>query len=530
MIYCLTRSLRSLANHRLSRITVLALGLAATLATLSVSPDTAEAQEFKCVGRDAGPKAEKPAGKGEVPRKIDCRLIGGPAGLTKDKISIKEEREKPGPLTMPAEDIKNFLQQTEEKLSLVILIQGDGRWMGNETFTDDDTRSDGAFTGLGPALDSLVKAGPPGSQAAVITYGGGAATPRLAMGDISLLNGGVLGSQKDYDEVVTPALLVGLDAAFAILAQAPGRRVLITIGDGTGEDEDISGGMRERAKKLAEASVEMFSMHYTAQPQDSATGKQNMKTLGGQGAKETGSKESFTANADAFVETLAARYYITFPGGDLKRKPAAAFSWDGNEHELIPILNDEELEPIKVVLGPAYKVPVPEEGGSLWWLWFIVLPLVLIVGVVALLKMRAPQEIQPPPQPVIAAPPPPGPAGPPPGPAKTMMFNLGGSGGDGFPVVGWVVPLNGSNQFQTFKLNQGPTKLGTGGGAHVVVNDGFMSTEHAQILCTPDGFKLMDNGSTNGTLVNDRRISEHELVDNDVFTLGKTNFKFKSTV
>jgi pSer/pThr/pTyr-binding forkhead associated (FHA) protein len=110
---------------------------------------------------------------------------------------------------------------------------------------------------------------------------------------------------------------------------------------------------------------------------------------------------------------------------------------------------------------------------------------------------------------------------------KTQMFNIGG-GGDGFPIVGWIVPLNGPNQFQTFKLNQGLTKVGTGGAANIIVSDGFMSTEHAEIMCSPDGFTLLDKGSTNGTFVNDHRVAKHELVDNDVFTLGKTNFKFKS--
>jgi pSer/pThr/pTyr-binding forkhead associated (FHA) protein len=38
----------------------------------------------------------------------------------------------------------------------------------------------------------------------------------------------------------------------------------------------------------------------------------------------------------------------------------------------------------------------------------------------------------------------------------------------------------------------------------------------------------MDKGSTNGTMVLGKRVQAHELVDNDVFTLGKTDFKFKS--
>jgi len=61
-----------------------------------------------------------------------------------------------------------------------------------------------------------------------------------------------------------------------------------------------------------------------------------------------------------------------------------------------------------------------------------------------------------------------------------------------------------------------------------VVDDQFMSTEHAEIVSSPAGFILKDSGSTNGTFVNEKRIADHELVDNDVFTMGQTNFKFKS--
>jgi pSer/pThr/pTyr-binding forkhead associated (FHA) protein len=55
-----------------------------------------------------------------------------------------------------------------------------------------------------------------------------------------------------------------------------------------------------------------------------------------------------------------------------------------------------------------------------------------------------------------------------------------------------------------------------------------MSTEHCHIKSSPAGFVLVDNNATNGTYVNDKKVREHELVDNDMITLGKTNFKFKS--
>lgn len=130
------------------------------------------------------------------------------------------------------------------------------------------------------------------------------------------------------------------------------------------------------------------------------------------------------------------------------------------------------------------------------------------------------------PMPMAAAP---APAEPPKpvGPVKTVMFNASGSD-DGFPVVGWIVPLNGSNAYQTFRLRSGGTKIGTAAPADIVINDGFMSTDHCHINASPQGFVLVDPGSTNGCYVNDRKVQKHELVDNDTITLGKTNFKFKS--
>ncbi len=41
-------------------------------------------------------------------------------------------------------------------------------------------------------------------------------------------------------------------------------------------------------------------------------------------------------------------------------------------------------------------------------------------------------------------------------------------------------------------------------------------------------FVLVDLDSTNGTYVNDSRISKEELIDNDRVRLGRTELKFKS--
>ena len=125
--------------------------------------------------------------------------------------------------------------------------------------------------------------------------------------------------------------------------------------------------------------------------------------------------------------------------------------------------------------------------------------------------------------PMAPAPEPPKPMGP----SKTVMIGAGGDQ-EGFPIVGWLVPLNGSNAYQTWRLKPGLTKIGTAPPSDIVVNDGFMSTEHCSITSSPAGFTLHDGGSTNGCYVNDKKVQKQDLVDNDVIMLGKTNFKFKS--
>jgi pSer/pThr/pTyr-binding forkhead associated (FHA) protein len=93
------------------------------------------------------------------------------------------------------------------------------------------------------------------------------------------------------------------------------------------------------------------------------------------------------------------------------------------------------------------------------------------------------------------------------------------------------VPINGPQSFKTFKLLAGVTKVGNVPGAHIQFDDAFMSAEHAHIVMTPNGFTLMDNNATNGTFVNEKRLSgKHELVDNDMVMFGKTSCKFKTIV
>ena len=471
--------------------------------------------------KDAEKGEEKGAEENPAP-KFQAVIVDAVPGLAAEQFALRQE-DADTPISVLAEKVQTYTE-SNDKMAMVVLIQGDERWMGNETYRDeeDPDRQEGAYTGIGAALDALGKAGPPGSRAALLVYTAGKAEAKQPMDDATQLAATSLGGQKDFEGKIGIPLLVGLDEAITLFDQHAGyRKILVVIGDGTGQEEDIGAGLKERVDKLKQRKVEVFSIHYESVPSPSPVGQQNMNRLGITESKHASSRDNFSAFADRFVEVIGARYYITFPG--CKDGPLSpCFTFDGQVHEFVVKAGDQESDITELQL-PIWNAPKPEEESSLWWLWLL-LALLVIGIVVAVLVVRA-RRAEPPPQPMPVMDMPPAPVA---GPAKTMMINAGGGGGGGLPLVGWIVPLAGPNQYQTFKLLQGVTKIGTAPDCNILIQDSFMSSEHAEIVCSPAGFMLKDGGSTNGTYVNDRRVSSHDLVDNDLFTMGKTSFKFKS--
>jgi pSer/pThr/pTyr-binding forkhead associated (FHA) protein len=78
-----------------------------------------------------------------------------------------------------------------------------------------------------------------------------------------------------------------------------------------------------------------------------------------------------------------------------------------------------------------------------------------------------------------------------------------------------------------------PFRIGRGEENDLRIDDDLASRDHALIDCREDpqdatrrDWILRDRESTNGTYVNDRRITVHALVDGDVVRIGKSFFKF----
>ena len=63
----------------------------------------------------------------------------------------------------------------------------------------------------------------------------------------------------------------------------------------------------------------------------------------------------------------------------------------------------------------------------------------------------------------------------------------------------------------------------------VPLSDPQVSRHHAQVRRGPEGFRVVDLGSTNGTTVNGTTISDHPLRDGDEIGVGNTAIRFEES-
>ncbi len=95
--------------------------------------------------------------------------------------------------------------------------------------------------------------------------------------------------------------------------------------------------------------------------------------------------------------------------------------------------------------------------------------------------------------------------------------------GDGPPVL---VLDRGADAGQMFALGDAITTAGRNPDCTVFLDDVTVSRKHASIRETPDGYIIRDEGSLNGTYVNDHRISSALLRSGDELLIGKFRLLF----
>jgi hypothetical protein len=220
---------------------------------------------------------------------------------------------------------------------------------------------------------------------------------------------------------------------------------------------------------------------------------------------------AFSDVADELRKQYVATYELAIPGGDGKMHTFQISTEAGGHYAYSNVIN-------RLVPQHVHKPKVAGEGHR-WWLWAVcILGGVFFIMLVVWLIFREKDEA-----PMPFAPPQPEPQGKP----RTQAMDIGGGR---VSAVGWLVAISGRQADKTFPLKSGKTVIGTANDCDVTIEDGFASSRHAEVRLSGNAFRIVDLGSTNGLVVNDKKVREHELVDNDRITIGRTQLKFKSVV
>lgn len=109
------------------------------------------------------------------------------------------------------------------------------------------------------------------------------------------------------------------------------------------------------------------------------------------------------------------------------------------------------------------------------------------------------------------------------------MSEAVGSKTAGRQTVGFLYVMSGpSLAGEILRLFDGRNTLGTSPECQVVLQDLGVSAKHASLRFADDEYWLHDLDSENGTYVNGDEVVKHQLQENDVITVGDTQFKFKA--
>jgi hypothetical protein len=91
---------------------------------------------------------------------------------------------------------------------------------------------------------------------------------------------------------------------------------------------------------------------------------------------------------------------------------------------------------------------------------------------------------------------------------------------------GYVVVFVGEVPQQVYALRVKSAIIGRAVEADVRIVDASVSSHHARIVCASDGFEIVDDSSTNGTLVNGKRKTRSALRNADRVTVGNIDLIF----
>ena len=404
-----------------------------------------------------------------------------------------------------ASDAKSF-EQTVDQVYVVAVVQVSGAM--HEVFEDEKR----GVKALASAVTRIK-----GSKMALIGYAQD--TKRIAeMGKPEAIEGAASGMAEDTEgtEVhLLDAIKIAIDQLNAKGVPDNARKIIIVFSDGI----DVAGGdkkaFQELGKRAHLANIVVDTIGYAPfEP-----GKlRNLNEL----AKQTSgverlckSTQEVSTQFSSAADEIQKSYVLLFD---------SVIAGDGKDHT-VQVLHDNSGAPVysqtETRLIPLTKPKEPPKTPFPWALvGWIALIVVLLVVLVLMIRAIARRKPAPPPMAEVPA------AAPAGGANRTMALDIGA--GDKGPTVGWIVGMTGKYADRTFRLGPSRTVIGTSPEADVLIEDPKVSRKHCEIRFDGRSYTIVDLGSTNGVVLNDKRIPQGELVDGDLFRLGGTEFKFKS--
>jgi pSer/pThr/pTyr-binding forkhead associated (FHA) protein len=91
---------------------------------------------------------------------------------------------------------------------------------------------------------------------------------------------------------------------------------------------------------------------------------------------------------------------------------------------------------------------------------------------------------------------------------------------------GRYIEIQGPDRTVLIPLTGEVTRVGRGLTAELRLDDSSVSRRHAILVARPSGARILDDRSSNGTFVNDRRIQQVDLQGGDVIALGRVVLRY----
>lgn len=91
---------------------------------------------------------------------------------------------------------------------------------------------------------------------------------------------------------------------------------------------------------------------------------------------------------------------------------------------------------------------------------------------------------------------------------------------------GRYIEVHGPDEKLLVPLGPGVTHIGRGLAADLRIDESSVSRRHAMLVNEPQGARILDDRSSNGTLVNGRRVEQADLKNGDGLVLGRVVLRY----